>query len=540
MRALAQVVRNHQCPRRFRALLAAIAIMVTAGSAEAAFRYGQITWTKGAGNTAHIRVRTAWRTVDLCFVPDEFEFHFGDEGAGNPGGPAMVFCPGTPSCSTNAVCNTQTVGTFTDFSGVSYTIIDYVVSHTYPSQGPWTAFFEGCCRSAVNTGGVQRLQAVIDMRNNNMGSPVSSLPVIIQMVRNQVNTVAIPIADPDGDTFTCRLATQAECGIATHPTAGGNPLSVTSGCTLNWNTTGTTAGQKYATQVVVQEIHSTNTGRIGIDFLIEIIDSIPPGCSGGSGLYVINPGEPLALTLTGTDASPGIDLLTVNALGTLPSGATLTPPSGSQGSEPFNVAFNWTPSPAQAGTAHAVNVQFTDNTGRQGFCAFSVQVTNPSGPSPVCNAGGPYSVPCGSPSVQINLNGSGSSDPQSLPLTYQWSTNCAGGTFNNPNFANPTLTLPVPPGCRNCTATLVVTNSQNISSSCQASISVTDTSPPTFTQSPQNASAVCDGNGNQAAIDAWLNSAQATDTCGSVTIPRQVQSLRIAGATAVEIDLHRR
>ena len=55
---------------------------------------------------------------------------------------------------------------------------------------------------------------MVDLRNGNLGSPVSSVPVIIQFPQGVTYSYPLPVADPDGDPITCRLATSAESLIS--------------------------------------------------------------------------------------------------------------------------------------------------------------------------------------------------------------------------------------------------------------------------------------------------------------------------------------
>ncbi|MEL6824140.1 MAG: LruC domain-containing protein, partial [Calditrichota bacterium] len=62
-----------------------------------------------------------------------------------------------------------------------------------------------------------------------------------------------------------------------------------------------------------------------------------------------------------------------SALG-LPSGATMTPASGSTGSSPLNTLIEWTPTSSDVGQAYAVTVIFEDPSGLQCISSFSIQV----------------------------------------------------------------------------------------------------------------------------------------------------------------------
>jgi hypothetical protein len=95
------------------------------------------------------------------------------------------------------------------------------------------------------------------------------------------------------------------------------------------------------------------------------------------------------------------------------------------------------------------------------FSAFS---TTP----PTCNAGGPYYVAVGATSIQ--LNGTGSSDPDNDPLTYKWTTDCPNATFDDPTSATPVLTFSQGGVCnQQCRVTLTVDDGCD-SSTCSATV----------------------------------------------------------------------
>lgn len=340
---------------------AALAILVAASSASAShFRFAHNTWRRVSGNVVEFTSTQAWRSDFL----DNLPINFGD---------------GTGSGSATPT----TIGTFTDQTGASYTVRRYTIQHTYATEGPYTAFSSSCCRisTLVNAADAsERIESVVDLRNSNQGSPVSSIPVILQMVQGGVNNVPLPVADPDLDPISCRMATSAESQIPTVATAGGFTLGVTPGCVLTWDTSGTVVGQKYAAQVMVEETHAGNPSRVALDFIIEIVGGTlnqPPACSGISSQQIVNVGQAFQTTFTGTD--PDGDALTVSHLG-LPTGATLTPPSGTQQAEPFDATFDWTPQAGDAGSAHAVTIVYTDPDGLQATCSFSITV-------PLCGDG---------------------------------------------------------------------------------------------------------------------------------------------------------
>jgi hypothetical protein len=92
---------------------------------------------------------------------------------------------------------------------------------------------------------------------------------------------------------------------------------------------------------------------------------------------------------------------------------------------------------------------------------------------PTCSAGGPYVNDC--PTTPFTLDGTGSSDPESDPLTFAWTTSCPG-TIANADQAIATLQLD--PGCSAaCDVTLAVSDGTN-NVSCSAPVTAADTTPP--------------------------------------------------------------
>ncbi|MBI3111673.1 MAG: HYR domain-containing protein [Ignavibacteriales bacterium] len=378
-----------------------VGMILCAEVAEAShFRYGHITWSRAAGTrNVTFTVTTAWRVSPFT------RLNFGDG----------TFIDRSESQMTQIA------------TGPDYAVWRYTVTHTYANDGPFTAFFESCCRigELVNASNASfRVQNTVDLRNNNQGSPVSSIPVILQMVQGGPNTVPMAIGDPDNDPFTVRMSTAAESQVPSVP-AG---LAVSSSGVLTWNTSGTTVGQLYAAQVMIQENHPGGTsGLVALDFIIQIVGGTlnqPPTCMlSGPSSNVVNVGQNFSITITGTDPDGGN--LTVNHFG-LPPGATLTPSAGSSGPAPFAATFSWTPGPADAGTAQSVTISFSDPSGFQTQCSFSMQVPL-SCPSGVTIAG---SVPnfCQEDSqpVSLTLNGTNIGG-----ATFSWSLI---GPSPNPNL----------------------------------------------------------------------------------------------------------
>lgn len=95
---------------------------------------------------------------------------------------------------------------------------------------------------------------------------------------------------------------------------------------------------------------------------------------------------------------------------------------------------------------------------------------------PVCDAGGPYVQACTGTETTVQLDGSGSSDPNNDPLAFQWSIVCddPNVVITGADTATPSVTL-FTPGLgqdASCTAVLTVSDDENETSSCQTEISV--------------------------------------------------------------------
>lgn len=341
-----------------------LAALLFAPVAEAShFRFSTLSWQRAAGTNhlaVEITITEAWREAT--------------DGIGS-----ITYDFGDGSGFFNTLAATR-VATLQDVNGERYEVFRTTIAHTYPSNGVYTVAGQNCCRihNLVNADDAdERLTMALDLRPTNTGSPVSTSPVIVQMQAGENFSLALPIADPDGDPFTVRMATSAESRIPAVASVGTNVLNVTPQGVLQWNTVGGERGQKFAAQVIIEENHPgdpAGAGHIPLDFIVELVDTLtnrPPTCAGPSGSISIPAESRYTATFTGTD--PNGDRLRVNHQG-LPPGATLTPVDGSTANSPMSVMFEWTPAIAQLGQSHAMLILFTDPQGLQGVCSFSLTV----------------------------------------------------------------------------------------------------------------------------------------------------------------------
>lgn len=185
-----------------------------------------------------------------------------------------------------------------------------------------------------------------------------------------------------------------------------------------------------------------------------------------------------------------------------------------------------------------VGETFIDETNSIAVCVnadtdtgFEVTISNGNLP-PTSNAGGPYTEECTSPTTTVALDGNGSSDPEGSFLTYSWSTTC-DGNFNDPTFAQPTLTVNTSNVCsHSCSVSLTVTDEDGLSChSDSTSVTINDTTPPTLVGVPGDDTVECDAVPPPAVVTA-------TDTCDTSVTP-SFEETRVDGSCADNYTLTR-
>lgn len=402
----------------------ALLLFISPAAYASHFRGASLTWKRmpAPANTIELTVTETWRIG----ATDTLNYSWGD---------------GSP--------NFNTSGATVIALDPAFSVIRKVFTHTYAGSGPYTISGTSCCRigtlaNAANAS--MTVKSVVDLRNNNQGSPVITSPVILQMVRGGLNTIPIGYTDVDEDPVTFRMATAAESSINNIPTAGGHTLAVSPAGVLSWNTSGTSVGQLFAAQVIATDNHPVGgTSSVPFDFIIQIVDGTlnrPPVATGSPGPFTAAIGVPFSTTITGTDPDGGTLVVTHQGL---PSGATLTPPSGSSAPQPLGAVFNWTPTLADAGASVGITIVFTDPGGLQASRSFAISV--PANQPPVANAGpdvAVFDLNASNQPTTVTLNGSSSTDPEGVPLTYEWTqVSGTGVTLSSPTAVMPTFTAPL-------------------------------------------------------------------------------------------------
>ena len=99
---------------------------------------------------------------------------------------------------------------------------------------------------------------------------------------------------------------------------------------------------------------------------------------------------------------------------------------------------------------------------------------------PEADANGPYGAECAGATTSLQLDGTGSSDPDpDDTLTFSWSTDCPGGVFDDATDPAPVLTVNTSAGCNiECSVFLTVTDTLGNTDTDNSTVTVIDTTPP--------------------------------------------------------------
>ena len=128
------------------------------------------------------------------------------------------------------------------------------------------------------------------------------------------------------------------------------------------------------------------------------------------------------------------------------------------------------------GTLFIDNIGATSLSGQFDGVPFSLGPGESFNHPPAANAGQDQTLECASPAgTQVNLDGSGSSDPDSDPLTFEWT-----GPFGTVTGSTPTVSLPLGVNLID----LKVTDSGGLMDMDMVTITVEDTTPPVIADVP--------------------------------------------------------
>jgi hypothetical protein len=129
---------------------------------------------------------------------------------------------------------------------------------------------------------------------------------------------------------------------------------------------------------------------------------------------------------------------------------------------------------------------------------------------PIADANGPYSEECEGTTTAIQLDATGSSDPDTGDtLTFSWTTNCPG-SFDDAGSSMPVLTVDTSDVCVvSCSVNLTVTDMGGDTDSDSSTVSISDTTAPQVTSCPADTTIECD----ESTDPGNTGSATATDVC---------------------------
>ncbi|MER0442749.1 LamG-like jellyroll fold domain-containing protein [Emticicia sp. W12TSBA100-4] len=249
-------------------------------------------------------------------------------------------------------------------------IYRYTYTYTYSSDGPFTASYGDCCRISTSSNGADAsysVSTIVNLANNNIGSPASNTPFLITMPINSNNQFQLTGSEPNNGNLTYSVG--AIQSTAYLPSAGGNSATVSSSGLLQWNTTGAAVGQEWFMKILM-------TGNDGItktelDIIIKITNGGPqyPICLlNGNSTNTVDIGTLFTINLSATD--PEGQALTITNQGQ-PNGMSSVINGNS-------ITYSWTPSISQSGT-YTVNTTFTDPTNLSTSCSYNIIVPAPSG-----------------------------------------------------------------------------------------------------------------------------------------------------------------
>jgi len=140
---------------------------------------------------------------------------------------------------------------------------------------------------------------------------------------------------------------------------------------------------------------------------------------------------------------------------------------------------------------------------------------------PVADANGPYYAECEGSTATTSLDGTGSSDPNGDVLTYSWTSDCPGASFDDATSPTPVLTLDLSSPCSSasCSVTLTVSDG-TLSDVATTTVNVVDTTPPSLSGVPADATVECDAIPPMAEVTA-------SDICDSTPALTYVESTNL-------------
>lgn len=214
--------------------------------------------------------------------------------------------------------------------------------------------------------------------------------------------------------------------------------------------------------------------------------NVPPIPTGvpSNNTYTVNAGATLDQSIQFLSPEEGqtVEVTISDLSGAVAAGLVATTTPGPTA----NLRLQWTP-PCCAQGPYDVDVIATDSLGAVTAIRLRININCPGFVRPVASAGGPYNAECQGPVTLVPLDAT-AVDPDTDPsqLTYAWSVNTPGLTFDDPSSPQPVLRVPRPSqGClTTATVTVVVNDGTCPSLPASATVTVDDTTSPTLTPPP--------------------------------------------------------
>ena len=210
------------------------------------FYGGQLKWQQAGGNKIQFTFTSTWRRSFFgAPVVGQTLNGLGNLNTGYPG----AFLPISAVVTSVDVAKDQVYASWTG-------------SYTYPATGNFTAQWDLCCRiSSLQDGNNDqntRFQTIVNVGPPYNNPPVSALPNIVFMsIGQSAASFSIPGSDPDGNSISYRLSTNAE---STLPVASPAGLTLSSNGVVTMNTTTRSSGQRFGIQAMIVD------GLVGFPF----------------------------------------------------------------------------------------------------------------------------------------------------------------------------------------------------------------------------------------------------------------------------------
>ena len=325
------------------------------------FRYGSLTWrtvqTDASKRTIQFKVSQAWRRSA-----------YGNIAVGSTVQTDVLRFGDNLSAAVNLVVTSVDVAA-DNFYG------EAVITHTYPANANYTAYFSSCCRLSTlanNRDGNWYVSSLVNAGTGN-NSPVSTMPPVVNLATGQT-AAAFQLAtnDPDGDVLTYSLATQADLGGNAFVNAPGLGVNPATGA-VTFNTANAVVGTLYDAIIKV----SDGKTSILVDFLIQItrVSAAPQfdySITPTNGyLYQVAPGTTVTFGVRATDSDAG-DVVNLQGIG-LPPGSAMSPALPATGN-PVLSQFTWTPTLSTLGTS-VITFVAQDAVGVQTTSSVTIQVS---------------------------------------------------------------------------------------------------------------------------------------------------------------------